>query len=309
MNIRPFVPSDAEILYDLYSGLSPLIPSHPRVEYQQFSRQLHSTLWTEWPQYYPAIPRGHFLPENNISLVATINDRPVAFATGAFLEEPGEYLPARTGLLRFLFSKADQKHTSTALIHKIVEHTRNFGHSHFFGLHYSHGPLFHNFGSALLSTTWAWMGQSFLEAGFDPVVDRYTMRRTLAYPIKRLPLAAGIEMRPAGKLGYTNGTCDYCHMLFRNGEQIALCECYFGEKMVQGTGQNTLYIAELFVEDAYRGQGLARFSVRDAMAHAKSAGAVEVILRTEFDNFPAISLYHREGFELVDTLCWFRLRT
>ena len=86
MTIRTFEPTDIESLHRLYNEIVTRIPHHPPVD------------------YYPNMPRGNYLPEGEIALVAIEGGRPVAFACGSFLPAAGEFLPERAGLLRFLFA-------------------------------------------------------------------------------------------------------------------------------------------------------------------------------------------------------------
>ena len=65
-----------------------------------------------------------------------------------------------------------------------------------------------------------------------------------------------------------------------------------------GLGMNWS-IRDLYVRPTARGRGTASMLLRQVIDAAASAGVRRLALQTEADN-PAISLYQRMGFELVD---------
>jgi ribosomal protein S18 acetylase RimI-like enzyme len=56
-------------------------------------------------------------------------------------------------------------------------------------------------------------------------------------------------------------------------------------------------LTELYVEEAYRGQGIAKKLVMYAENLAKDQGVEELILLTGPSNTAALALYHRLGYE------------
>lgn len=61
-------------------------------------------------------------------------------------------------------------------------------------------------------------------------------------------------------------------------------------------------ITELFVEERYRQQGIGRALLAHAERLARSAGAEELFVATNFENTTALSLYRSAGFADYDLL-------
>ncbi|KAJ3770505.1 acyl-CoA N-acyltransferase [Lentinula raphanica] len=59
---------------------------------------------------------------------------------------------------------------------------------------------------------------------------------------------------------------------------------------------NRGYIAMLSVDKGYRKRGIASTLVRNSMEAMKEDGVEEIVLETEYDNLPALSLYESLGF-------------
>ncbi|MEZ4619916.1 MAG: GNAT family N-acetyltransferase [Caldilineaceae bacterium] len=70
-------------------------------------------------------------------------------------------------------------------------------------------------------------------------------------------------------------------------------------RLVPQTCDPTAYaeVSELFVEEAYRRQGVAHALMTRAKELAREAGATQIVLLTGFKNARAQRFYHSEGFE------------
>ena len=62
---------------------------------------------------------------------------------------------------------------------------------------------------------------------------------------------------------------------------------------------NRLRIANILVEEAYRGRGIGRALMERAVREANSVQARAVVLETQSCNYPAMSFYRKCGFELI----------
>jgi len=65
---------------------------------------------------------------------------------------------------------------------------------------------------------------------------------------------------------------------------------------VAGYGHAISYLQRVAVDPAWQGQGMGRSLVRAAARSARRSGSKAMLLNTQFDNEPAITLYEEEGF-------------
>ena len=76
---------------------------------------------------------------------------------------------------------------------------------------------------------------------------------------------------------------------------------------VVGYGHAISYLQRVAVDPVWQGQGMGRSLVRAAARSARRSGSKAILLNTQFDNDPAISLYEREGFiQLPESLAVLR---
>jgi ribosomal protein S18 acetylase RimI-like enzyme len=61
-------------------------------------------------------------------------------------------------------------------------------------------------------------------------------------------------------------------------------------------------IAHLAVDEHFRRQGIAQSLIHNAVELASSKGIHKLVLEVEIDNHPAVALYRRMGFEVVNTV-------
>lgn len=155
---------------------------------------------------------------------------------------------------------------------------------------------------------------SWREAGFDLCCDLTLMRRTL----DRVP--------PPGHLVMTGTEEDIPEALridaaafdeFWRFDRWALTEAMEAtpDSIIQvvrssegglagfavtGAGTTISYLQRLAVDPRWQGQGIGRSLVRASARWAKRSGSRALMLNTQTDNEPAIGLYEREGFTLLD---------
>lgn len=65
---------------------------------------------------------------------------------------------------------------------------------------------------------------------------------------------------------------------------------------VTGYGHAISYLQRVAVDPAWQGHGMGRSLVRAAARSARRSGSKAMLLNTQFDNEPAITLYETEGF-------------
>ena len=72
----------------------------------------------------------------------------------------------------------------------------------------------------------------------------------------------------------------------------------YSERIITGWNGPLVYLQDLFVEEPYRRQGVARALIARVAAHAKSIGSPMVELTVRADN-PAQLLYQKSGFQML----------
>jgi len=68
---------------------------------------------------------------------------------------------------------------------------------------------------------------------------------------------------------------------------------------IVGYGNAISYLQRVAVHPAWQGHGMGRSLVRVAARKARAHGSQAILLNTQFDNTPAISLYESEGYEVL----------
>lgn len=304
MQIRVLVENDMERLHELYNRLVERVPCHPRVSLPQFREELRRTTSIE--------REGVFLPAGDIALVAERHGALLGLAMGAFLQEKGKYAPAATGLVRFVMSLPWEEEACRQLIHGVVEHLQTLDPERVRAMPYWYGPVFYNTGCGRLTGAWPWVGHALMREGFD-VLDQYGTEVRMRRRIRSKPLPPelpeGAQIRPATTFGYRAGPeFEHTTALYLNGERAAECRGLYSENFVRGTGNKCLYIDYVEVQERFKGRGLGRVMVQEALCAAYDAGATESTLTADATNFAAMNLYRSENYEPIDLLFEFDLK-
>lgn len=278
------------------------MPHHPPVGLEPFAEGLLSAVW----------PDEVFAADAHTVVVAEKAGRPAAFAHASFLDEKANYsdLEAGGGVLRFVIAGPQETDACRAVIRAIVEEAHVRQCPDLRALLPQYGPMFHNYGNCGLSNAWPWIGRCLMQEGFQTLgLPALAMYRRLDDPIERLPLPEGAELRYdwVTRIGVRD-EWEGGHHLFFGDDRAAETMWYFGEKFVRGLGTSALYLFWLGANDPYRGRGLGRFLLREALATGQEAGARETCLRARMDNFFAHAIYRAEGYEPNDLLWQFQYR-
>lgn len=304
MNVRPLNQADIEPLHELYGSLAALMPHQPEVGSKQFREQLLSITSDKQPQV--------FLAQSDIALVAEQEGQIVAFGAGALLQQDGELssMKAGTGLLRFIFARPQHARACRAVIRALVEHGKALGCQQFRALSGYYGPPFHNNGGAMLSNAWPWIGQCLSREGFQTRgLPSLSLHRSLGGPLEALPLPSDAHLRRdwETRIG-ARDEWEFGYHIFIGDRRAAETMCYYGEKFVRSVGKGTVYVFWLGVNEGFRGLGLGRILLRQALVEAQQAGAREATVRTGCHNFDALAIYRAEGFVPDDVLWEFELK-
>lgn len=70
----------------------------------------------------------------------------------------------------------------------------------------------------------------------------------------------------------------------------------------------TLYIADLMVDQDFRGNGVAQGLIEHLFTQSQPKPYVDAVIRVWDKNIPAVSLYEKLGFEEIDTIVQTKLR-
>jgi GNAT superfamily N-acetyltransferase len=301
MTVRTFDPSDLEPLYRLYLLLARKMPPHPITSLDQFSVELGTTRYQEDERWDPG---------DHLALVATAAGEVVAFAHVSYLLEDALYSGGKTneGMVRFLFCAPDEGDAMEAVLAPMVERARKRECPTFRALA-SHGPLFHNCGCGALSNAWPWVGRALFKSGFEtegrPALG---MRCDLTNgEHSQLPSGAEYQEGWTTRIGLRDESEGGLH-IYVGEDRAAETMWHFGEKYVEGAGNNHAHLFWLGTNNPHRGRGLGRSILRETLARVYDAGARTSDLRCDPNNFYAHALYRAEGYEPVDLLWSFRLR-
>jgi GNAT superfamily N-acetyltransferase len=86
-----------------------------------------------------------------------------------------------------------------------------------------------------------------------------------------------------------------------NSDTLIISDAHGGAAgfAIVGYGSAVAYLQRVAVHPTWQGQGMGRSLVRAAARRARGNGAKIMLLNTQYDNEPAISLYEAEGFSLL----------
>ncbi|CAN5350384.1 hypothetical protein BH24ACT7_BH24ACT7_01240 [soil metagenome] len=160
------------------------------------------------------------------------------------------------------------------------------------------------------------------DAGYEPFIDLALMRRSLDRPVRSpdhlvvevddididellaIDTAAFSAFWRFDRHGLTEaieatGTSSILVIRDGSGRSAGFA--------VVGYGNAISYLQRVAVHPDWQGQGMGRSLVRVSARKARAGGAQVMLLNTQFDNQPAITLYESEGFvRLPDPLALLR---
>ena len=302
MQIRPLRPADLEPLHALYLSQTALMPGALTVGLEQFASELTTTRYQE---------NEHWDGEC-VALVAERWGQPVAFGSVSFLLQNARYksLQAGTGIIRFLFSAAPETESLRAVIRALqgIAASRSCNDLRAFD---AYTPLFYNHGASGLSNAWAWVARSLTQQGFETIGHPALAMQCDLNKVERsplpLPTSAVLRGDYVTRIGERDATEGGLNLYF-DGNRAAETMWHFGEKYVAGAGNEYVHLFWLGTNEPYRGQGLGRILLREALVRAQKLGARRSGLTCNLSNFYAHSLYRAEGYEPCDLLWSFQKR-
>jgi len=83
---------------------------------------------------------------------------------------------------------------------------------------------------------------------------------------------------------------------------VGYCVYYIKPSLSHRGIKKTAVIYSIGVENKYRGQGIGKQLLRISIQEMESNGIDEILLYVNKKNYPAISLYTKFGFDVIDEL-------
>lgn len=96
---------------------------------------------------------------------------------------------------------------------------------------------------------------------------------------------------------------EYCHLVLSNsaGEWVAFCEYSISRAEWNRGAERLGWIDYIGTREDHQGQGLGTVLLTAALLRLQEMGAETAILVTVSDNFAAIGLYMKTGFEQIES--------
>ncbi len=306
MPIRKYRPSDNEAVYKLYRRQTASLPFHHNVRRDQFGSDLFTTRFIRNPSHHHA--------KAKIGLVATANNRVVAFVSGGLVLKGDEVVSAGTGYIQAIIAEPSAAQAVRDLLPRVIAHVRKYQPKRMVAFDGCMCPSFFADSAGSLPSRWAWIGQCLLDSGFR-VTDRglrlvnqfdKTRRKTAkSDPLKLLHVKHemfGVDPK------YDFG-CVLLKPPYKYGDGVVWCGNFYAGAFVKGAAFRSLYMNYFtIIDDTYRGKGLGRLVLQHCLYEAQQHGARYASLLTDVDNFVAQNLYQSEGFEVVDNTHSFELK-
>ena len=105
----------------------------------------------------------------------------------------------------------------------------------------------------------------------------------------------------------TNGGAVF--LAWKDDTAIGFAQCGFRHDYVEGTETSPVgYLEGVFVEAAYRRQGVAKDLLRECQKYAKEHGCTEFASDCELDNEESLQFHLRMGFEEANRIICFTKR-
>ena len=98
-------------------------------------------------------------------------------------------------------------------------------------------------------------------------------------------------------------------MAWNDNTAIGFAQCGFRHDYVEGTETSPVgYLEGVFVEAAYRRQGIARELVKACQIFAKEQGCTEFASDCELDNVESLQFHLKMGFEEANRIICFTMK-
>lgn len=303
--IRCMNPEDISGIYQLYLAVQRTYPVLNIVaSIEQFTSQLML------PRLYS--PDDWFHPDADIQLVAEEDNRIVAYASGRILQQGDFLLESNTALIQIVLARREHRQQVHQVIKYLLAHFLAFNPREVHAFNSMVSPIFWGQLTGAMSSSWAWIAEALSANGFAPQEISYCLWLDLtnrAIDTPQFPDGFTIEAAQTYVNDYLAGLrseFNTGYALHHNGEFAGWCGNFYAGAFVEGTNYDYLYTHWFTIAEQFRGQGLGRMLLRYALSQAKRKDTKGALLLTDAKNFIAQDLYFDEGYQLLDTMVWFR---
>jgi len=135
----------------------------------------------------------------------------------------------------------------------------------------------------------------FTRMGYRIGAPAVLMKAELAREIETEPLPEGYTLDEASFPAEFDAR-PFCFIARRLDEQVALCGARLYPYQPAPGGGIIGQVGHVNTQEAHRGKGLARILTKQCLHRLREWGAVESLLATSLDNYPALAAYERAGF-------------
>jgi len=138
--------------------------------------------------------------------------------------------------------------------------------------------------------------QVFVRMGYRIGTPAVLMAADLAQEIELEPLPEGYLLDEVPFPDEFDAR-PFCFIAWHEGEQAALCGArLYSHLSAPGSGLIG-QVGHVSTQEAHRNKGLARILTKHCLHRLQAWGAVESLLATSLDNYPALAAYEHAGFQ------------
>lgn len=225
-----------------------------------------------------------------------------------------EVVPEGTGYVQAVIAEPEAADAVKVLIARVASHVRRYRPRTIIAYDGCMCPVFFAESAGCVPSTWAWIGQCFLDVGFEVrerhvrLVTELGCRRHKVRPPEKLKLRHVTHGMYGVDAKYDFG-CVLLKPPHKYGDGVVWCGNFFSGAFVKGASCRSLYINWFTIlDEAYRGKGLGRLVLQHCLYEAQQRGAKFASLLTDVDNLISQNLYRSEGFEIADVMHTFELK-
>jgi ribosomal protein S18 acetylase RimI-like enzyme len=137
--------------------------------------------------------------------------------------------------------------------------------------------------------------QVFVRMGYRVGTPAVLMTADLTREIETEPLPAGYTLDEVSFPAEFDAR-PFCFIARHDGGQVSLCGARLYPHQQAPGGGIIGQVGHVNTQDGHRGNGLARILTKYCLHRLRKWGAVESLLATSLDNYPALAAYERAGF-------------
>jgi len=138
--------------------------------------------------------------------------------------------------------------------------------------------------------------QVFVRMGYRIGTPAVLMTADLTHETANEPLPAGYTLDEVSFPAEFDAR-PFCFIARRQDEQVAVCGARLYPYQPAPGGGIIGQVGHVNTQEAHRGKGLARILTKQCLDRLRKWGAVESLLATSLDNYPALAAYERAGFQ------------